>query len=258
LGVVATINETKCFFVFMAEFIDRTGEKYVTNEGLEITIIECFNNRNCTVRFEDGTILSNRKTGDIKLGKVKNPNLKSVYGVGYLGIDYKKSTKIYQTWQGMLKRCYDKKYQVKFPTYICCSVDERWHNFQVFAEWFESNYRENFALDKDILVKGNKVYSPETCAFVPQEINSLFLKRKAKRGSLPIGVRAWKNKFIAHGVNIDGKRTTLGYFDTANESFQAYKIPREHHIKRVAEKWRGKMDERVYDAMINYEIEITD
>ena len=77
-----------------------------------------------------------------------------------------KHTKVYSVWHDMLGRCYNKKYQEKKPTYIGCTVCEEWHNFQNFAKWYEENYyevnNEEMALDKDILIKGNKIYSPQT------------------------------------------------------------------------------------------------
>jgi hypothetical protein len=81
----------------------------------------------------------------------------------------------------MMMRCYSLKWSSKFPTYKDCIVDERWHNFQIFGEWFEENYVEGFELDKDILGKSSKIYSPETCCFVPQEINLMFTKRLERK-----------------------------------------------------------------------------
>ena len=82
----------------------------------------------------------------------------------------------------MLERCYSQKTQEKHTTYKECSVSEEWYNFQNFAEWMDKNYNyetmQKWHLDKDILFKGNKIYSPERCAFVPQEINVLFLPVK--------------------------------------------------------------------------------
>lgn len=90
----------------------------------------------------------------------------------------------YSTWLSMLKRCYNIEFQFKHSSYIGCSVHEDWHNFQNFAKWYDENYysigNERIALDKDILVKGNKIYSPETCIFVPHNINNLFTKGNIK------------------------------------------------------------------------------
>ena len=123
-----------------------------------------------------------------KKDNIKHPLQKTVYDIGYIGMGkYNTSDNLvlYDKWSGILRRCCDKKFQEKHNSYKDCIVDERWHNFQNFAEWFEENYNsdvmQGWQLDKDILFKGNKIYSPETCCFVPQEINSLFVKRDNDR-----------------------------------------------------------------------------
>lgn len=92
----------------------------------------------------------------------------------------------------MMRRCYDPKYHEKEPTYKGCEVCKEWLNFQMFAEWYYKNHYEiegqRICLDKDILLKGNKIYSADTCIFVPHRINSLFVKSYKLRGELPIGV----------------------------------------------------------------------
>ena len=86
-------------------------------------------------------------------------------------------TKPYNTWSSMLTRCYSENYHKLQPTYIGCSVCEEWHNFDVFCEWFAQNYKDGYQLDKDLLQQGNKMYSPKTCVFLTQRINSLLIER---------------------------------------------------------------------------------
>ena len=117
---------------------------------------------------------------------------------------------------------------------------------------------QGWELDKDILIKGNKVYSPETCCFVPQEINCLFTNCKSVRGKYPIGVTKTVNGKYKARINKNGDRIDLGLFDTPEEAFQVYKIAKELHIKEVADKWRGQITEPCYEAMYAYEVEITD
>lgn len=71
----------------------------------------------------------------------------------------------------MLERCYSQTYQEKFPAYKGCSVVEDWHNFQIFAKWFDENYVEGYHIDKDIKIDGNRVYGPDTCMFVSPKQN---------------------------------------------------------------------------------------
>ena len=186
-----------------------------------------------------------------------------IYGVGYLGIGLynTQNKKAYSVWMSMLKRCYSKKFQELQPTYKKCFVDEYWHNFQNFAEWFNKSYSSEimtgWQLDKDLLLKGNKIYTSETCCFVPHEINSLFTGRNSKRGVFPIGVSIKRSKYQAN-INIGEITKYLGTFNNPEEAFQAYKTAKEKHIKEVADKWKGLISEQVYQAIYNYEVEITD
>ncbi len=167
-----------------------------------------------------------------------------------------------QTWQNMKKRCYDKKYHNMRPTYKDCNLCEEWKCFTNFKEWYNKNYykvdNERMCLDKDILIKGNKLYSPNTCIFVPARINSLFTKTNKKRGNLPIGVYSYKSKFKVQCNNKNGKRTFLGYYNTKEEAFNAYKEFKENVIKQIANEYKEKIPERLYNAMYNYKVEITD
>jgi len=116
-----------------------------------------------------------------------------------------------------------------------------------------------WALDKDILQKGNKLYSKDTCCFVPQEVNSLLIKRDNSRGEYPVGVcfRKATGKFMAQ-LTVNGKQKTLGYFTTPEEAFQVYKAAKEAQIKAVADKWKYLLDERVFQALLAYEVNIDD
>ena len=115
-------------------------------------------------------------------------------------------------------------------------------------------------LDKDILIKGNKTYSPEACVFVPKKINSLFTKANNLRGDYPIGVSYFKesDKFKSQYKTMDGKEIHLGLFDTPEEAFISYKNAKEKYIKQIAEEYKSKIPQKLYKAMINYEVEITD
>lgn len=172
------------------DFIDRTGEKYITNQGYPIKIIEYFNNSNCTVQFECGYIRKRISYFNIKNGAVKNHYHPSVYGVGYIGVgkyktkENKKPTLMYDCWKGVIRRCYNEKERNKNPSYKNTTICEKWKCFQVFGAWYEQNfkyYMQDWELDKDILIKGNKIYSPTTCAFVPTDVNGLFINRKRGR-----------------------------------------------------------------------------
>ena len=168
--------------------------------------------------------------------------------------------KCYSVWRNMIFRCYSKKCKIIHPTYLDCYTCKEWHLFSNFKIWFLCNYIEGYELDKDILIKGNKLYSPDTCCFVPNEINALFTKRQNGRGDLPIGVSysPKKDKYISYVNNGFGNRTHLGTFSNPEEAFAAYKKAKEEWIKEVANKWRDKLKPNVYEALMNYQVEITD
>lgn len=251
--------------------IDRTGEVGVNTNGERMVIIRCGDVHDIDVQFDDGTIVEHRYYCHFKKGKIKNPMTPSFWGVGFIGKgrfkaydENGKHTKCYDIWVNMLMRCYCSKYQDKNPTYKGCTLCQEWYNFQVFAEWYYEHYyefgsNERMELDKDILNKRNKVYSPNDCIFVPKFINSLFIKSNKIRGKYHIGVYKDKNrnKFTAR-LNKYNKLIYLGVFNTPNEAFQAYKEAKEQYIKEVAEKYKSQIPYELYQAMMNYEVEIDD
>ena len=233
-------------------------------DGSLVKIIRYKNCKDITIQFNYGFEVNTRMTC-LKKDNIKHPLQKTVYDIGYIGMgkyNTSDSLVLYDKWSGILRRCCDKKFQEKHNSYKDCIVDERWHNFQNFAEWFEESYNSDVMqgrqLDKDILFKGNKIYSPETCCFVPQEINSLFVKRDNDRGRHCIGVNFNKrDKVYSTNIpikNYKGKRN----FKSELEAFNLYKILKENYIKQKADEWKDLIDPRVYEAMYNYQVEITD
>lgn len=233
-------------------FINRIGEKYTTNEGYKIEIIEYFNNVTCTILFEDGTILYNKQYVDIIKGSIKNPFHKSVTNVGYFGEGKYKSTShstFWKIWSNMLKKCYNIRVQENQPTYKNVTVCEEWHNFQNFAEWSEKNYVCGFVLDKDIICKECKIYSPETCCFVPQEINSLFVNGSNKK--YPTGVFKRGNKFVAQ-ISIKNTIKNLGSFSIMEKAIETFKTAKQQHIRKTANEWKNKLDINVFNHIIKH------
>lgn len=167
---------------------------------------------------------------------------------------FESESESYKIWMGIIKRCGN----VKYPTYIDCKICEEWKVYSNFKKWFDKRHIEGFHLDKDILVKGNKVYSPDTCCFVPREINNLFIKCQNIRGEYPIGVRKDVNRKGFSATIYKGKKEYVGYFSTPIDAFNAYKEAKESWIKQVADKWKDKLDPKVYQALYNYKVEIND
>lgn len=236
--------------------LKNTGKEFILKSGEKVIIIKYNGRFDCTIKTESGVVLEGVSLESLHLGWAKNPMTPVICGIGYIGIgnyNSKDNKKYYNVWSHVIRRCYDNKFILKYPTYKDVTVCEEWHNFQNFAAWYEENYKEGFHLDKDILCKDCKIYSPETCAFVPVEINN-FIKGSHKDNGLPKGVIKTNN--ATYQVILCGKY--LGVYKTIEQAFQICKTARENHIKTLAEKWHGKIEERVYQAMINYNVEITD
>lgn len=127
---------------------------------------------NVSVRFIETGYETSVRAGCIRRGDVKDPLRPVVFGIGFIGVGKHKAsesgkhTKMYATWKNMLERCYSDELHSRYPTYKGCTVCDEWHNFQNFAEWMVAQDYDGKHLDKDIKVKGNKTYSPETCSFV--------------------------------------------------------------------------------------------
>ena len=155
----------------------KVGEVYPSNNCGDMEVIEYVNSSKVRVRFIDTGFEKTTRAYTIRKGEIKDVLMPSIRGVGYVGEGtYKSSakgkpTKEYQTWMDMIIRCYDAKHHIKNPTYTGCTIVRAWHNFQVFAKWFNEHYIEGYHLDKDIKVPGNKVYGPDTCTFVPASAN---------------------------------------------------------------------------------------
>lgn len=169
----------------------------------------------------------------------------------------------YRLWYHILERSYCENYHSRKPTYINCEVSEEFRSFSKFKEWCVCQKgfgKIGFYLDKDLLIKGNKTYSPDTCVFIPQEVNNALTTRKARRGKYPIGVSKNKTKdmYIA-SIRRDGKKIYLGTnFKTANEAFVVYKFAKEDHLRELAFRYKDVIDEKAFYALINYKVEITD
>lgn len=240
------------------------------NCGEEAEIVEYKNNSNITVKFLKSDELVKCRYDHFKNGMVKSNFTPTVYGVGIVGLECnRKTTKSYIKWVDMLFRCYDKKFQDKHPTYIGCTVCNEWLFYPNFKKWYDENYYEvdnqHMHLDKDILVRGNKVYSPKTCMFVPQDINKLFVKCDKSRGYLPIGVSLhvrtgeYRSRCSVFDIKVKkSKAKHLGLYKTSQEAFQSYKKAKENNIKQVADYYKSQIPEKLYEAMYRYEVHIDD
>ena len=252
---------------------DCVGKVCKSNLSGDFKILKYNDSTDVEIRFLKTGYETVTRLDCIKSGSIKDPYIPSVYGVGILGTKYPSKvngvlTKEYTLWQSMLRRCYSNTNVCdasnnKYPTYIDCEVSNKFKSYEYFYEWCNKQIgfsSEGWQLDKDLLIKGNKIYSEDSCVFLPQEINQILVKRTASRGEHLIGVHWCKRDkaFIAKVNKNKGKQEYLGYFNTELEAFNAYKTAKESFVKEQAEKWKGKIDERAYEALMNYTVDITD
>lgn len=188
--------------------------------------------------------------------------MRLVYGVGINDKKGFKKTKEYNLWVNMLARCYSNRFHLKQPTYINCSVSENFKSFSYFYDWCQNQIgfnNDGWHLDKDVLIKSNKHYSEDLCIFIPEEINKLLERRDKMRGNLPIGVSFSKaaGRYMAC-LSVNGKQEYIGLFFCEKDAFLAYKKRKEYHIKTIATKYKGEIDDRAYQALMMYSIDIND
>ena len=251
---------------------DCLGKVCKSKSSGDFKILKYNDTRNVEIQFLNTGFEMVARLDHIRNGEVKDPYLPSVCGVGILGTKYPskvngRNIKEYVLWKSMLIRCYSDNFKKERPTYIGCEVSDKFKSYEYFYEWchsqigFDNDGNGNpFQLDKDLLVKGNKVYSENVCVFIPSEINLLLINNTASRGEHLIGV-SWSktNKaFKARVRKNKGKSECLGLFTTEIEAFNAYKIAKESFIKEQANKWKSQIDDRAYNALMNYTVDIND
>jgi hypothetical protein len=240
------------------------GEELLNNRGTLMKIIDKHKYPYVEIEFQDEHKYKTKvHYENFKKRSVFNPYDKTVFGVGYVGVG-KYKTKINQNdktvmcniWYAMLQRCYAEKYRNKYPAYEGCTICDEWLNFQNFCKWYEKNYYDvgegRMHIDKDILVKGNKVYSPQTCVFVPQRINMLFIKKNRKVDpDLPNGI----NRCVG-GFNASYNNKYLGIYKTLNDALYYYNIEKQLHINELAEEYKDRIPSKLYNALINWNQDI--
>ena len=237
-----------------------TGAISKNNFGTDMKIIQELPKGKCIIEFQDEHKLHKEiNNTNFSNGNVKNPYDKTLYGIGYIGVGkYKVSGNdkspvsiAYKFWFSLMERCYSEKRRWKYSAYDDKYMSEKWYNFQDFGAWLDDNYYEIkgevMQLDKDILVKGNKVYSPDTCLIVPQRINMLFVEKKNK-WNFPSGIRMSKSgKYIASYNEVH-----LGTIDNLEQAIQIHDNAKRIHIRNIAEEYKGSISQKVYDALYNW------
>ena len=242
------------------------GDVYDTTSCGKLTIVQLESCYKVVVKFLNTGNLRTVDPRNVRKGTVKDRYAPTIYNIGVVGEKYPikldgKVTKEYSTWRNMLARCSNLQYK-NFKTYKDCEVSDNFKFYEYFYEWCYNQIGyslDNFELDKDLLSKGNKLYSEYTCVFLPKEINQVLTKSNGNRGENCIGVSYNKsaNKFRAY-LHKNDIAQHLGYFNTEIEAFNAYKQAKESYLKELANKWKDKIDHRAYNSLMNYKVEITD
>lgn len=189
------------------------------------------------------------------INKASSAQRSLIYGVGINDADYivrdgKDTCPIYSKWSSMIKRCYSDKALAKFPKYKGCTVCDEWLVFSNFKLWMESKEWKGLSLDKDILVQGNKIYSPSTCVFVPLHVNNLLLDRRSLRGKYMQGVDLHSSGRFRASCRRNSKNTHIGLYDTELLAHEAYKRFKYKVIKEVAES----QPKDIRDALLSFVI----
>lgn len=236
--------------------------KQVHGDRYDYSKVEYINNRTkvCVICPKHGEFFVRP---DIHLGgsickKCQFENQKRIiFGKGYNDLLEESHTQAYKIWKHMLNRCYNETFKFKYHTYKDCTSCNEWLLFSNFKKWFDEHYVDGWQLDKDILCKGNKIYSPNTCCFVPQKINGMLAKSDKRRGKYCIGVTRHGSGYRAM-IRINNIHHNLGTFRTEQDAFYAYKQKKEEAIQELANEYKEMLNPRVYEALCNYKVEITD
>ncbi len=247
---------------------DCIGKVFKSKSSGDFKVLKYNDSKDVEIQFINTGFETSVQLVNIKSGNIKDPYLPSVYDIGILGTKYPSKingvkTKEYELWCNMLTRCYSEDFKKKNLTYEGCKVSENFKSYEYFYEWCNKQVGfgvDNFQLDKDLLVKDTKIYNESTCVFLPKEINLVLTRRTASRGEYLVGVY-WHNTnkaFVAQVKKNKGKTEYLGTFKTEIEAFNAYKQAKEFFVKEQAEKWKSQIDDRAYEALMNYKVNIND
>jgi len=234
------------------------GFTTTTKEGYQLEVIAGGSKKSyVTAKIRDYVIEVHM--GSIRRGAVRYPYHKSVFDTGYLGVGkHSTATKyngkiVYDTWNSMLQRCYSKGSSVKTPTYKNVTVHKDWHNFQNFAEWFLTNSVKDYVLDKDLLsTENNKIYSKDTCIFIPRGLNSFITSIFSNNTSGVRGVSLnknsgkWRAFIFCKSIQ---KNKYLGQFTTKEEAISIYKKERAKQAQVWKDKMKGILPQHAIDRI---------
>ena len=166
------------------------GTIHETDNYGQLKVTEYIGYREVYIKFLSTGYETVTEAVQIRNGQIRDIMLRTLYGIACSDAksDGTNMFKVaHVTWSNMLRRCYDESLRHRHPTYKDCTVCDEWLRFSSFYEWFKVNYKKGLHLDKDIKLKGNKVYSPIACAFVSQRDNTIESRAKHAKFISPCG-----------------------------------------------------------------------
>ena len=239
--------------------VDLVGREFETSKSGRCFVIDYKDSNNVLVMFYNPIYIASCTYASLIKGFVENPIYPSVYGRGYIGVGKFscKDVEVQRIWRNLMSRAYCDEYHKTHPTYKDVEVCKEWYNFQNFAEWcvrqkgfgYKGLNGRSFSLDKDILSKGSKYYSPDTCCFVPNEVNLCVVSKVGKTSNVRQQGTRWSARISKHG-----KEFYLGSFNSKEVAFQVYKEAKEDYVREVAEKWKERIDDKVYANLKDWKL----
>ena len=235
------------------------GETFQSKTG-DFVVLERRDNDKILIRFVADGYEKEVFRQVVYKGNVKNPYYPNVYGIGFFGEGPHKArengceVRTYKLWNHVIERCYSPRVHFKRQHYSECSVDKQWHNYQEFAEWcqWQTGFSAEWTLDKDLIVPKNKIYSPDKCIFLPNEINtSLNFKRSGRYCG--VSFHKASNKFVAQ-IRCGEDSLHLGLFNCEEQAYLAYKAAKESQIKSLASKYKNELSEIAFEALMLWEV----
>ena len=220
------------------------GQKHSTNYGV-LEILEYAGRADITVKFvKTGTVMSVVNSGNIRTGCVRDPCFPSVAGVGFVGIGKYEAddNKCYNTWSNMIRRCYAPANERLANTYIGCTVVVDWHCYQKFAAWYVKQpyaWLDDYELDKDLRVPGNKTYGPKACSIIPTSINRV-ITGFGRGGKYGTGVMRQPCGSFWAQMRKGSKQVYVGPFATASDAAAEYKIYYINKMRKIADRELAK------------------
>jgi hypothetical protein len=232
-------------------------------------VLEKLSNTRSKIKFMDTGYIADFYNVNIERGEFKDRLRPSLCGVGYGVMRGDSISPFHKTWQNMINRCHNPTYNDKYKSYSDCSVIEGWYDFRNFREWCEHTHPYNtevkFELDKDMRLQGNRVYSPETCMWIPKKLNQYI--NEVKGASSVTGVKGVSpamrsGEGVTDGVYevrcADGKggRVFLGHVNSIEEGSLIYKNYKEGRLKFLAEEYlvSGVIPKATYEIIVKYKI----